>query len=256
VPSVAWLHVAPVKGLALVERDEVALGPSGVEENRRFCLVDAEGRRYGALRDGRLQAIRSRWDSDARVLALEFPDGTVVEDEVVLDGESDTDLYDRRIPIRWVAGPWGEALSTYAGRPLRLALTERPNGSVDRDRGPVTLVSRASVDELARRAGAMAVDPRRFRMLIGLDGCSAHEEDEWIGRSVRVGDAVVRPLEQVARCAITTQDPATGVPDFDTLRELIAYRGLRDGKHADMGVFGEVVQPGRVRVGDPITPVD
>jgi uncharacterized protein YcbX len=190
------------------------------------------------------------------VLALEFPDGSVVEDEIALDGGGDTDLFDRRVAIRWVAGPWSEAVSRYAGRPLRLALTVPPNGSVDRDRGPVTLVSRASVDELARRAGAAAVDPRRFRMLIGLDGCAPHEEDGWIGRRVRIGEAVVRPLEQVARCAITTQDPATGASDFDTLRELIAYRGLRDGRHADMGVYGEVVQPGRVRVGDPVEPLE
>jgi uncharacterized protein YcbX len=255
VASVAWLHVAPVKGLALVERDEIALGPDGVEENRRFCLVDADGRRYGALRDGRLQAVRPRWDPDGRVLALAFPDGSVVEDELRLDGGGDTDLYDRRVPVRFVAGPWGAALSAYAGRPLRLVLADRPNGSVDRERGPVTLVSRASVDELARKAGVRSVDPRRFRMLIGLDGCAAHEEDEWIGRSVQIGEAVVRPLEQVARCAITTQDPGTGTVDFDTLRELIGYRGLRDGRHADMGVYGEVVQPGHVRVGDRVEPL-
>jgi uncharacterized protein len=256
VASVAWLHVAPVKGLALVERDELELGLDGVEENRRFCVVDADGRRYGALRDGRLQAIRPRWDPRAGVLALEFPDGSVVADEVGLDGEADTDLFDRRVPIRWVSGPWGDALSAYAGRPLRLALARSANGSVDRDRGPVTLVSRASVDELARRAGVGAVDPRRFRMLVGLDGCGPHEEDEWIGRRVRLGDAVVRPLEQVARCAITTQNPETGLVDFDTVRALIAYRGLRDGRHADMGIYGEVVQPGGVRVGDRVEPLD
>ena len=254
--SVAWLHVAPVKGLALVERDEIELGLDGVEENRRFCVVDADGRRYGALRDGRLQAIRPRWDGRSRVLALEFPDGSVVVDEVALDGEADTDIFDRRVPIRWVAGPWGAALSAYAGRPLRLALAESSNGSVDRDRGPVTLVSRASVDELGRRSGVGAVDPRRFRMLVGLDGCRPHEEDEWIGRRVRLGDAVVRPLEQVARCAITTQNPETGLVDFDTVRELIAYRGLRDGRHADMGIYGEVVRPGRVRLGDAAEPLE
>lgn len=254
--SVAWLHVAPVKGLALVERDEIVLAESGVEENRRFCLVDADGRRYGALRDGRLQAIRPRWEPEARVLALEFPDGTMVEDEVALDGGGDTDLFDRRVAIRFVAGPWNDALSAYAGRPLRLVQARPANGTVDRERGPVTLVSRASVDKFARRAGLAAVDPRRFRMLVGLDGCGAHEEEAWLGRRVRVGEAVVRPLEQVARCAITTQNPESGAVDFDTLRELIAYRGLRDGQHADMGVYGEVVEPGRVRVGDPVEPLD
>ena len=93
-------------------------------------------------------------------------------------------------------------------------------------------------------------------MLISIAGCEPHEEDEWLGRRVRVGDAVVRLHEQVARCAITTQSPESGVPDFDTLREITGYRGTRagDGKHIDFGVFGEVEQPGRVRVGDSIEP--
>ena len=54
------------------------------------------------------------------------------------------------------------------------------------------------------------------------------------------------------RCAITTQDPDTGVRDLDTLRTIIAYRGLRDDKHADFGVLGDVVQPGTIRLGDPV----
>jgi len=62
--------------------------------------------------------------------------------------------------------------------------------------------------------------------------------------------------EQVARCAITTQSPETGVRDFDTLREIKHYRGTRggDGKHIDFGVFGEVEEPGRIRVGDAVAP--
>ena len=38
--------------------------------------------------------------------------------------------------------------------------------------------------------------------------------------------------------------------DLDTLRGIIAARGLRDGKHADFGVLADVEQPGRIRVGD------
>ena len=56
-----------------------------------------------------------------------------------------------------------------------------------------------------------------------------------------------------ARCAITTQDPDTGERDLDTLRTIISYRGLREGKHADFGVLGEVAQPGRIRLGDRVS---
>jgi len=118
------------------------------------------------------------------------------------------------------------------------------------------MLSDASLEELARNANRDGVDPRRFRMLIGIAGCEPHEEDAWLGGLVGVGEAVVRLHEQVARCAITTQSPETGAPDFDTLREIKRYRGTRadGGKHIDFGVFGEVEQPGRVRLGDEVEP--
>jgi len=59
----------------------------------------------------------------------------------------------------------------------------------------------------------------------------------------------------VARCATTTRDPSTGVRDFDALRAIEAYRGRRDGHDIDFGVYARVLEPGRVRVGDPVEPL-
>jgi len=89
-------------------------------------------------------------------------------------------------------------------------------------------------------------------MLINLAGTEPHEEDTWMGKQVAIGDAVLRVTKPVARCAITTQDPDTGQRDLDTLRTIISYKGLRDGKHADMGVLADVVRPGRIRIGDDV----
>jgi uncharacterized protein YcbX len=255
VAHVSWLTIAPVKGLALVEVDELVLARRGVAENRRFYLVDADGLRYGLKRDGRLGLVRPAWDAARRRLELAFPDGSVVTGEVDVDGEVTTKFVGRAVTGRVVRGPWSEALSAYVGRPVRLVRTE-VGIAVDRDRGPVSMLSEASLEELRRRAGREErVDPRRFRMLIGVGGVRAHEEDEWIGRRVQVGEAVVVLREQVARCAVTTQNPKTGRPDFDTLREIKAYRGVRDRKLIDFGVYGEVAEPGRVRLGDPVEPL-
>ena len=90
-------------------------------------------------------------------------------------------------------------------------------------------------------------------MLIDLEGAKAHEEDTWIGGTIGIGDAVLRVTKPDARCAITTQDPDTGERDLDTLRTIISYRGLREGKHADFGVLADVERPGRIRVGDAVT---
>jgi len=255
VAHVSWLTIAPVKGLALVEVDELALARDGVAENRRFYLVDADGRRYGLKRDGRLALVRPAWDAPRRRLELAFPDGSTVAGEVDVDGEVTTEFVGRPVIGRVVRGPWSEALSEYVGKPLRLVRTE-VGIAVDRDLGPVSMLSEASLEELRRQAGREErVDPRRFRMLIGIGGVRAHEEDEWIGRRVQVGEAVVELREQVARCAITTQNPKTGRPDFDTLREIKAYRGARERKLIDFGVYGGVAEPGRVRLGDPVEPL-
>jgi uncharacterized protein YcbX len=178
-----------------------------------------------------------------------------VAGEVDVDGEVTTDFYGRPVIGRLVRGPWSEALSAHVGRPVRLVRAE-VGTAVDRARGPVSMLSEASLEELRRRAGREErVDPRRFRMLIGIGGIDAHEEDEWIGRRVQVGEAVVSLREQVARCAITTQNPATGKRDFDTLRAIKAYRGVRERKQIDFGVYGEVAEPGLVRLGDSVEPL-
>ena len=80
-----------------------------------------------------------------------------------------------------------------------------------RKRGGASLLSLASLQRLADEAHAPGVDPRRFRMLIGIDGASAHEEDGWIGKRVQVGEAVVVPGGNVGRCQVTTRDPDRGV---------------------------------------------
>jgi uncharacterized protein YcbX len=51
---------------------------------------------------------------------------------------------------------------------------------------------------------------------------------------------------------MTTRNPDTGYKDFDSVREIKNYRGLRNGKHADFGVYADVVEPGRIRVGDAV----
>ena len=93
-------------------------------------------------------------------------------------------------------------------------------------------------------------------MLIDLEGAQPHEEDSWIGKRIAIGDAILQVTKPDARCAITTQDPEIGMRDLDTLRTIISYRGLREGKHADFGVLADVAQPGRIRIGDEVTVLD
>jgi uncharacterized protein len=252
VPTVSRLSYTPVKGLALVHPSEIHLGREGLVENRLFYVIAEDGRRYELRRDGRLALVSASYEAELDRLTFRFPDGTAAEAVVELDGAVSADFYGRPVAGRVVVGPLAEALSAFLGRPVRLVKADRPGTALDSAQGTVSLVSEASVSELARVASLPGVDERRFRMLIGLDGCRAHEEDEWVGRDVRVGEAVVRVLKRVVRCAATTHSPDTGRRDLDTLRLIRSYRG---GEDVEFGVEAQVVAPGRVAVGDSCEPL-
>lgn len=251
--SVCALATTPVKGLRLLPRPAVQLDRRGVIENRRFYLVDERNRMVNGKQIGPLSAVVAAYDHQRGALGLTFPDGEVVEARIRFAGPILTRFFSRELAALLVEGPWAAALSAHAGRALRLAMPHRGSTGVDRGTaGAVSLISRASVAELERRAGRH-VDPRRFRMLVEVDGVEAHAEDEWIGRAIRIGDALVRIRGNVGRCLVTGQDPDTGLADMPTLDLLRSYRqGLDTTEPLAFGVYGEVVEPGAVRVGDPV----
>jgi uncharacterized protein YcbX len=257
---VARLSIAPVRALGLQHPAVIDVERDGVLEDRRFYLVDGHGRLVDRLLAGGLVQVAAETNPDATWLRMTFPDGHVIEGDVALDEPVRTEIYGRVAFGRVVGGPWAAALEAYAHRPVLLVRCDQPGGTriklgEDHVRNGVSLVSDGSIRELARQLGVEAVDPRRFRMLIEVEGAGAHEEDGWIGSEVEIGSAVLEITKPDARCAITTQNPDTGERDLDTLRTLLRYRGFRadDPDHKiDFGVLGEVAVPGRISVGDAI----
>ena len=261
MPRVARLSIAPVRGLGLQHPETIELTDMGVVNDRRFYLVDDQGRLVDRLRAAQLCRVFSETDADGTWLRLTLPDGEVVEGDVSLDEPVRTDIYNREAIGHVVRGPWAAAIQPFVGRPVLLVRCDRPGGTRIRPgetqvRNQVSLLSDGSLGELARQLGVESVDGRRFRMLIELEGAGPHEEDGWIGGEVEIGTAVVSVTKPDARCAITTQDPDTGERDLDTLRTILRYRGFRAGdpEHKlDFGVLGEVAVPGTIAVGDEAT---
>lgn len=254
---VSRISIAPIKALGLTHPEAVELTPGGVRGDRRFWLVDEDGRLYNNKRDGPLVLIRPAWNEETHELTLTFPDGTVVGGAVELGEPVEIELYGRSHPSRAVLGPWQEAISSYAGGSLRLLWSEAHATDRGATGGVVSLVSRGSLERLREEAGAdRPVDGRRFRMLFELDGVPAHAEDDWIGRSVRIGSAEIVFNGDVGRCVVTSHDPDTGVTDLDTLGTLARYRPEGRVEPLPLGVFGSVLSPGSVRVGDVASPSD
>jgi uncharacterized protein YcbX len=258
VAVVVGLRFTPVKATRLHTVDRIELTPDGVSDNRRFYVIDDRNRMINSKVVGELQTVVAEYSDGDRRLRLELPDGRVVEDEIRLGDEVDARFFSMQRKGRLVEGPWSEAFSEVAGRPLRLVEPSSAGGGVDRGKGgAVSLISRASLAQLAEAAGVESVDSRRFRMLVEIDGVEAHAEDGWVGGGrVRIGEAVVAFAGHVGRCLITSRDPDTGKVDLPTLDILNDYRGsLATTEPLPFGVWGRVVSPGTVQVGDEVTPL-
>lgn len=86
----------------------------------------------------------------------------------------------------------------------------------------------------------------RWRGNIWFEGLPLWDEFDWLGRDVRIGEAVLRVRERITRCMATTANPETGERDADTLRALNSW------DHQDFGVYAEVIKGGEIRVNDEV----
>jgi uncharacterized protein YcbX len=253
VPSVAGFNLTPVKSTALHRPERIDLRPAGAVGDRRFLCIRDDGTRLSGISKASLIPIRASHDETSNRLSLTFPDATVIEgDDRSIGPEIPVALFDRVVPVRAIDPSLTDALRARVGDDtLILARVDEPEYAGGAHR--VSVISRASVEDLGSRMGEGALDTRRFRMLIEVEGLDPYEEEGWQGQRIRVGDAVVRLGDRMPRCVMTTLDPDTGAQNAPVLTALAQYR--RVGSQPVLGVYGDVEHPATIDVGDPVEPL-
>ena len=226
----------PVKSMQGEQLDAASIGPRGIVGDRVWAIVDQEtGLSLTARRAPDLLFARAALVDDA--VRITLPDGSVAAD----DG----------------------ALSAWLGRPVALTrATDTSSGTYEialdfehEDRAEWTQWSgptgtfHDSTRTQVSIVGADTVgdwDMRRFRPNVVIDGTG---EDDWMGATLRLGDAVVEVSKQIDRCVITTRpQPGDIERDLDVLRTINRGTGT-------LGIGTLVRTPGIVRVGDVVTPI-
>jgi uncharacterized protein len=250
---VSGMVVTAVKGTRVQAVQEIDLGADGARGDRAFYVIDERQRMRNGKQLGELQAVVADYDLAASRLGLIFPDGTRAEGTLDYGDPLETRFFSRSVEARPLIGPWSEALSSFVGQPLRIVA---PTGSAI-DRGPeaaASIISRASLRRLAEEAETDAVDGRRFRMLVEVDGIGAHEEDSWMGRQVRIGEALVAVRGNIGRCLVTSRDSDSGEVTLPILDLLGNYRReVETTEPLPFGIYAKVIEPGPVRVGDAVS---
>jgi len=251
---IVGLWVYPVKGMAGAAVDRVHLGARGPEGDRRWMVVDAEGRFVSQRTVPAMVLVRPTQLPGG--LRLEAQDAGVVEVPTPLAGEvREVTVWGDRIPVRDAGEEAARWLRRALGGRFRLvwcpegAARVRPDGSrraaAFADAAAVLVVGEASLRDLERRLGR-TIDPIRFRPNLMVAGAAPWEEDRH--GALEVGDARLRLTTPCTRCSVPGVDPSTGVRQRWLLEGLARHR--RFGREVRFGRNAEVERTGEVRVGD------
>lgn len=268
----ASIHTYPVKSCRRLDHDTAMVEPWGLAGDRRWLVVDQQGRcvtqreiatmtriQPEARPDGGL-VLRSAGAPD---LAVPEPSGTPVE--VRVHGTAVT-----ATPAGEAAGGW---LTELLGQEVRLVWLDDPTRrAVDPDFGrpddrvsfadayPLLLTSTAALDALndwleQAGSGEGPLPMNRFRPNVVVAGAEPWAEDGWLGRRLRIGAVTFRVVRACDRCVVTTTDQATGERGKEPLRTLGEHRNI-DQKL----LFGVNLIPdppyGEIATGDPVALVD
>jgi len=113
---------------------------------------------------------------------------------------------------------------------------------------PLSILAVQTAKRLGEETG-VPVDKRRFRANVYVDLTSSEGfgEDQFVGRSLRIGSRVtVAVLQRDARCMMITLDPDSAEKTPAILKAVAqAHEGMA-------GVYGAVLAEGMIRKGDPV----
>lgn len=253
--TIARLFVYPVKSCAGIEVQEALLTDTGLDLDRAWMVVDAQGVFLTQRELPRMALIQPQLRHGE--LVLRAPGMLALHVSVdAVEAPATVTVWRDTVPA-WdmgaVAAQW---FSDFLGRPCRLVRFDPDHrrlssmewtGGIEApnqfsDGFPVLVVGEGSMAELNARlaaAGQAPVGVERFRPNVVLAGWDAHDEDRVDRVQVDAGDGgeiLLQPVKPCARCPIPDIDPATAESTPVVGDALRAYR--QDARLAGAITFG------------------
>lgn len=244
----------PVKGLSPQPLERTKLSPGRTLAADRLYAIEngptgfdpaapayfPKNRFLMLMKNERLAALRTDYDEATHTLSI-VRDGREAArgDLRTKEGRLAIEAFFRRFMPAELNGP-PKVLSGET-------TTGAPHSFSDVAKKVVSIINLASVAAVETATGE-AVDPLRFRGNIHVSGWPAWHEFDLLGAEIAVGDARLKVVKRIVRCAATNVEPGTGIRDMTIPKTLLQSFG-----HADCGIYAEVMTGGDIAVGDALT---
>jgi uncharacterized protein YcbX len=285
VARVAEIHRYPVKSMSGERLESVLLGRDGLLGDRSWAARDeVRGGIEGARKLPSLMSCSARYPGPVvageplPVPVIELPDGDqlAANDPEVAKRlskaagreltlwprlpSSDEEHYRRGAPdhddmleeLRSIFGRLPDEPLPDIGKFPPEILTSSTVPGTYYDCYPLFLLTRASLESMHSTQPESRFDARRFRPNLLLDSQEkvGFPENEWVGKRLRVGEAVVEIAMECPRCVMTTHAFADLPKDPKVMRSLVKHNA------GNLGVYAVIDTPGIVCTGDAIEIVE
>ncbi|HEY9018302.1 MOSC domain-containing protein [Thiomicrospira sp.] len=242
--SEIWRYpLKSAKGLSL---NEVHLDPFGLQNDRRWMLVDPSGQMVTQRTCPKMclisvlepQALARPDTSKAPGLVLQLPDQPAFE-VAFPNGQQiiKVQVWNDHCQAWLADSEASDKLSAFLEKPVRLVwfpdthfrqvdlkYAKRGEGVAFADGFPLLLITQASLDDLNQRLDA-PVSMSRFRPNLVIAGADAYAEDQ--AQGIKIGDQRFKIVKPCARCSIPNIDPLTAKRSNQPAQTLLGYRKIK-----------------------------
>lgn len=258
--SLSAIYLYPVKGCKGISLSRVAVGPKGPALDRRWMVIDANGRFLSQRQVARMALIEILLKNETVIIRIPHQQDFEISQSLA-NHWKEVVIWRDTCRALDVGDAIAEKLSQFLETPCRLVfMPDETLRQVDQkyaiaeqdvvgfaDGFPFLLISQASLDDLNQRLAKQGHGPlpmNRFRPNLVISGCEPYEEDTW--KWIRIGQIRFKVAKPCSRCVVTAIDQQTGEKGLEPLQILATYRkqekGIMFGQnlvHASSGTLNE-----------------
>lgn len=260
--KVSQLFYYPVKSLKGQSIERVQLDAFGPKWDRRFMLVDDNGRFITQRQCPKMNQVGAQVHDNTLLISVEGQQYTVNLNLIPsMDEFRDVRVWDDTINARMIRSEINTRLSAFLKRTVNLCfMDDDTHRQVDLDFAnvgdqtsfadgfPLLIVSEASIGFLSNKLGR-DISVERFRPNIVLSGCDAFAEDEW--KKITINQIEFDLVKPCSRCVIPTLDINSSEKQPDVMQVMLKYR--KQGKNVMVGQNAIHSSQGWLNLGDTVT---
>ncbi len=257
--------IYPIKALSGIELDSCMALEAGLELDRRFMIVDSEGRFISQRTYPTLAKVKVSISD--HLIGLKYENSTIeFNKDEFSDNMMSVSIWDHhnlkaslisKSLDRFFSDLLGKTahLVKYNDKTLRVkTLSNKEFTDVSfADGYPFLTIGTASLSSLSQRVGK-EIPAHRFRANFIINTKVEHEEDAW--NEFQIGDAIFKNVKPCVRCSVPNIDQEKAIIDKDKEpnKTLSSYRNF-NGK-IFFGSNVRLLKEGKISVGDAIRLID